>query len=263
MQIQCSGGKGVMELDECYACALNHDNNCGYDYSLLKAIFGSSEKDERANEGHVTDLTGCLRRAWYDKTNPQPEYVHEILARWLGTATHMATEGSDERLESELPLSYDGLKGTADVVYKDGRVVDLKTSRWLYPQKLPYGSHELQVNIYAHMLRKQGREFNRLRIQYVDMSGPSKCRKCRVPVRMFDGELKCPSCFQYVSNAHLGAVLVDIPIWSDQDIEDLIRNRKDLLEGALAFGSPPEREAGYLCAYCSHREICNPDTTEV
>jgi CRISPR/Cas system-associated exonuclease Cas4 (RecB family) len=262
MKIQCSGGKGVLPVEDCYACALSGGNVCGYDCSLLKAIFGSSQKSERANAVHVTDLTGCLRRSFYDKTEPKPEFVHEVLARWLGTAMHAAAEGSDELYDSELPLEWDGLKGTADVVYKDGRVVDYKSTRWLIPQRLPYGSHALQVNIYAHMLRRMGREVSSLAIQYVDMSGPTKCRRCKVPVRMFEGELRCPACFNPIANAHLGAVLYEIPLMSEKEIESLIAERKEILETSMIFGSPPAREPGYLCAYCAHREVCNPDTTE-
>jgi CRISPR/Cas system-associated exonuclease Cas4 (RecB family) len=250
-----------MAASECLRCALARQNVCGYDYTLLRRMFAASEKEERRSEIHVTDLTGCLRRAYYDKTQPQPEYVHETLARWLGTAVHASAEGSDEHLDSELPLSFEGIVGKADVVYKDGLVLDFKTSRWLYPAKLPYGSHEAQLNLYAWLLRKQGREVNRLQIQYIDLSGPSKCRRCKVPVRMFQGpdgttEIKCPSCFQFVPGAHLGAVLVDIPLWGEREVEALVVERKETLEKALVFGTLPAAEAGYLCNYCSHREIC-------
>jgi len=264
MKIHCSGGKGELEHEACLACALSARGGqpCGYDYALLKAIFAGSQKEARRKEIHVTDLAGCLYRAYLDKTRHPAEYVHEILARWLGSAVHAHVEGSDEYLDSELPLAVDGLVGTADVVYQDGRVVDTKTTRWLYVHKLPYGSHELQLNLYAWMLRRLGRAVTRLQIQYIDLSGPTKCRKkgCGVPVRMFDGELRCPSCFGYVPGAHLGAALVEVPIWPEEDVERLVAERKNALEEALVFGRPPEREPGFLCAYCAHREYCSIET---
>jgi len=262
MKINCSAGKGIMQLDDCLACALNEENLCGYDYALIKNMMNDEKKESRRSEIHVTDLTGCLRKAWYEKVSPQPEYIHETLARWLGVNFHQSVEGSNEVLDSELPLEDEGLVGTADIVYKDGRIVDLKQSRWIFPSKLPYGSHATQVNIYAHLLRKMGREVTKLQVQYVDASGPTKCRKCKVPVRADDGILKCPNCGSIIANAHLGAVLVNIPIWEDADVEAYISERKENLRGALELGLPPEKEPGFLCAYCSSVSICMPGEYE-
>jgi hypothetical protein len=260
--ILCSAGRGVTDQGECLACALSIAP-CGYDYALLKAMYASSEAEQRRSEIHVTDLTGCLRRAWYDKCEPSPEYPHAVLVRWLGSAIHAYADGSDIFLESELPLQHSGIVGKADVVYRDGRVVDFKTTRWLYTGKLPYGSHALQLNIYAWMLRQMQREVNRLQIQYIDTSGPTKCRKCKTAVRMFAGEIKCPQCFQHVSGAHLGAVLVDVPIMTDAEVQQHIEGRRSDLEAAIAMNIPPEREPGYLCqGYCAHYDKCRPNLAE-
>ena len=262
MKINCSAGRGILELEECLSCALEGRNDCGYDYALIKSMMNDEKKESRRSEIHVTDLTGCLRKAWYDKVSPQPEYIHETLARWLGVNFHHAVEGSDDVLDSELPLQDDGLVGTADIVYKDGRIVDNKFTRWIFPSKLPYGSHATQVNIYAHLLRKMGREVTKLQIQYVDASGPTKCRKCKVPVRAYDGILKCPNCENIIANAHLGAVLVDIPMWSEEEVEAYITESKENLLGALALGLPPEKEPGFLCAYCPSVGVCQPGEYE-
>jgi len=262
MKINCSGGKGVMELQDCFACALEGENICGYDYALIKEMMSDQDKEERRNSIHVTDLTGCLRRAYYDKKEPAAEYIHETLARWLGTNFHHAAENQDELFDSELLLSHNGIVGRSDLVYKNGRIVDYKFVRWMYVDRLPYGSHALQLNIYGYMLRKQGRPVTRLQVQYVDASGPTKCKKCKVPVRMYEGELKCPNCFQYIPNAHLGAYLCDIPIMSDEEVEANILHRKEELEASLALGMPPAREPGYLCAYCAHAQKCCPDMDE-
>jgi len=261
MNITCSAEKGVLDTEKCLVCALDTPP-CGYDRAVLKNIFGDSQHEERKSTIHVTDLTGCIRKAWYEKTNPAPEYPHEALTRWLGTKIHGAIEGSDEFMDSELPVVWDTLVGKSDIVYKDGRIVDIKTSRWLIPSKLPYGSHVLQVNIYAFMLRKMGRDVSRLQIQYIDMSGPSKCRACRLAVRMYDGVYRCPSCGKEIKNAHLGAMLVDIPIMRDDEIMERISERKENLENAMAMGIAPQKEPGYLCSYCNSVEICGPALTE-
>lgn len=257
MNIICSFNNETLTTEDCLKCALSSGRApCGYDYALLKALYGSSEQSERANSIHVTDLTGCPRRAYYDKREPSPEYPHEMLVRWMGSGMHGMVEGSDQHLDCELALAHDGIVGRSDLVYKDGRLVDMKFTRWMYPNKLPYGSHALQVNIYAWILRKMGRDINRLQIQYIDASGPSKCRKCRLPVRMIEGELKCPKCLSAPSNAHLGAYLIDVPVYRDDEVEAMISTRKANLEAALAMGMPPEAEPGFLCAYCAHTAKC-------
>lgn len=261
MKITCSAGKGEMAHTACLACALSSGHPpCGFDYMILRSLFDDRTSEKRRSEIHVTDLTGCLRKAALDKLSPAAEVVHETLARWMGTHMHGVLEGSNDLVDSELDVAWAGIVGRADVVYRDGRLLDFKTSRWIFPAKLPYGSHALQVNIYAWMLRKMGRPINRLQIQYIDMSGPTKCRKCRVPVRMIEGELKCPQCSNFVSGAHLGAVLVEVPLMTDEEVEDQILHRKEALQAALDMNFPPEAEPGYLCSYCPHYQVsCFPE----
>ena len=172
---------------------------------------------------------------------------HKMLARTIGTAWHKFVETNDEHVECELPVEWNELVGTADIVYRDGRIVDNKTTRWLSPSKLPYGSHALQVNIYAFMLRQMGREVRSLAIQYIDMSGPTKCRACRLPVEMVDGNLVCPRCGSTPKDAHLGVTLVDIPLMTDVDVLDEIHDKIKNLQAAIDLGMPPEASP-FTCA---------------
>ena len=260
MKIICSVTNGLFSTAECLDCALGSGRPpCGYDYALLKAMYGSSEQETRAAEIHVTDLTGCARRAYYDKREPSPEYPHEMLVRWMGSGFHGMVEGSDTYMDSELVLAYDGIVGRSDIVYRDGRLVDLKFTRWMVLSNLPYGSHILQVNVYAWILGKMGREVNRLQIQYIDASGPTKCRAHKVAVRNIDGVLACPKCLTSPKGAHLGAYLIDVPLMPDWEIEQAIQTRKRNLKDALAMGFPPEREVGFLCGYCAHAARCQPE----
>ena len=43
MKINCSAGKGIMELEDCLACALAGDNACGYDYALIKNMMNDEK----------------------------------------------------------------------------------------------------------------------------------------------------------------------------------------------------------------------------
>ena len=87
--ILCSAGRGEFTKEACLSCALNQQNECGYDYSILNALF----KDKERIGIHVTDLTGCIRQAWYTKTVPVAEYVHDMLNRFIGTAVHAVYRG--------------------------------------------------------------------------------------------------------------------------------------------------------------------------
>lgn len=137
--------------------------------------------------------------------------------------------------------------------------MDLKTTRWLKPSKLPYGHHAQQVNVYAHMLKKMGYEVESLAIQYVDMSGPTKCRKCYVPVHMTStGLIECPKCGQTPKDAHLGAMVFEVPMLDDEEIEAFMIERRDVLIKAFEDEQEPEREVGFLCNYCNHFETCKP-----
>ena len=243
---------------ECLACSLSGMANCSFDYSLLLAMFHDKERTGI----HVTDVVGCLKQAYYNHVNPQPMRIHEKMLLFLGTMTHKMLEDAvdEQRFDAELPLKALGIEGTADVVYHDGKIVDLKTTRWINPAKLPYSKHEVQINVYAQMLREQGREVKSLWIQYIDMSGPTKCRSCRVPFRMMDdGMLACPRC-GYVPkkpySSHLGAILKEIPLWTERQVKDHITQRKDILESALAENKAPSAEPGFLCRYCVHQYEC-------
>ena len=179
----------------------------------------------------------------------------------LGSATHEYFEDNDSVIQSEVPLEAYGIIGTTDVYYEaDKRLVDTKTTRWLTPSKLPYGSHELQINIYAAMLEASGKEVERLFIQYIDMSGPSKCRSCKLPVEMDEwGGIACPKCHEPVNNGHLGAVLLEVPKMTREEITSYIVDRRDTLRTSLETGVPPEREESWLCNYCKHMTTCLGD----
>jgi hypothetical protein len=248
MNVLCSGSRYVGPIEDwrCTDCALNNENDCGYGYRLLKAIFATQEGESRRDEIHVTDITGCLKKAYLDKKRETAPYVHNMLYLFLGIAIHNALDIDDEHVESEVSVGSDGLVGRADAVFDD-TLEDLKTTRWLNPSNLPYGAHEKQINIYNTFLRK-----DRLRLQYIDLSGPTKCRKCRVPVQMgLDGELTCPKCGVPPKNAHLGAVLFDVP---NVDMDEYVDERVAKLSISIATGDEPGAEQSYLCSYCPHTD---------
>jgi CRISPR/Cas system-associated exonuclease Cas4 (RecB family) len=253
--IKCSAGKGELPKDECLACALAGSNTCGYDYALIAAMFS----DKVRTGIHVTDLTGCLRNAYYVKTVPVAEYVHDMLNRFLGTGVHKYIESfpSDE-YRNEVALKGLGLEGTADIIYKNGRLTDFKTTRWMKPGNLPYVSHVQQLNIYAAMLRENGVDVKSAAIQYIDLSGPPKCKVCKGQLsREHDGVPVCTRCERLAPEAHNGALVVEIPLDDHQDIAQWIETRRSILEMSIETGSVPDMEESYLCGYCPFYDICD------
>jgi len=248
-----SGEEVTQEV--CMKCAVDGVNSCGYDYGLLRFIF--RDRQERPDI-HVTDLTGCLRKAYFGKKIPPVQYPHEVLVLSLGSITHGLLEtGEDDTDKTELPLDALGIKGTADRVHflpGGARIIDYKTTRWLKPSNLPYGSHELQVNIYAALLREQGFNVQSAAIQYIDLSGPTKCRACKLTLAPRDMGLVCPSCGNTPANAHLGAVLYEVTLRPHEEIVDLITERRDTLALALEMEDVPDAETGWLCKYCAYAD---------
>jgi len=255
MNVICSDGKGELTTEQCLECALKspkHHPPCGFDHGFLKSLF---DTEDRSEEIHVTDILGCLKRSYLGKVDRKPVHVHELIVLAMGRAVHSLVEKSDEVASSEMSLEYEFLVGTSDRVYKDGRVVDYKSTRWLMPDKLPYGKDEAQVNVYGFMLRRMGFPVTSLAIQYIDMSGPTKCRACKRTVRMYD-TLRCPNCMKEVKNAHLGAVLYEVDMWNESELEWYIRDNMAKLSKALTDKIAPEATVGYLCGYCAHSDEC-------
>jgi CRISPR/Cas system-associated exonuclease Cas4 (RecB family) len=251
----CSGGKGEVSVDACLACARAMEQTCGYDYALVNILL----HDKQRVGIHVTDITGCLRKAWYGKTQSQPEYLHSRAYILIGNAMHEYAEHHAAEGDAERTIEACGLVGTMDV-YRDRKILDLKTTRWLTPSKLPYGSHAMQVNIYAEMMREAGYPVDELWLQYIDMAGPSRCKTCKAPfVPDSSGYLSCPRCHREYSGAHTGAELVRIEMYPREEVREYIETRRDILLNALNGGDAPEKEPSFLCqGYCPFQEICQP-----
>ena len=110
------------------------------------------------------------------------------------------------------------------------------------------------------MLRAQGREVTSAAIQYIDVSGPSKCPSCKgkcAPGQ--DGVMQCTRCTRVLPNAHTGAYVVEIPLEPEAMISEWIQTRRKILEMSLEAGETPEAEPSFLCDYCSFVEKCTSE----
>ena len=252
----CPITKQELTSEGCLAHAVaSRPAPCGYDYTLLKKMFEDSNR-----EGiHTTDLLGCLKRTVLTKQNPIAEPVPAMLARTLGTLTHAVLEidEKDQTALSEIPVSRGGVVGTVDLFYPQQKtLVDFKTTRWLKIANLPYGSHSMQVNIYAWMLEGSGYEIEKLFVQYIDLSGPSKCRSCKIYLEMNDGVLSCPRCGKAPKDAHMGTALIEIEKMDSEEVGQYVKEKKERVEAGLETGLV-EAEPSWLCYYCAHLPNCH------
>ncbi len=246
------------------ACAARGDNGCGWDYALLRAVRDDSIRQRVGY--HVTELKSCLLKAYYTRTmESQPQYPSDRMYVFLGTMTHHILEGSDHQTWTEVPfqvrLGNHDLYGTVDV-YSPAlkRIVDYKTTRSLKPWGLPYGEHEEQVKIYAIMLRKLGLAVDSAAVQYIDLSGPSKCAYCKTG-RLEPGPVyTCRNCGKEWDNdrLHTGALSYEVKLDDREltDIEARLHTRLSTLSQALETQTPPAGEVGWLCNFCPFRARC-------
>lgn len=248
MKVLCSRGiYGEITTDECLACALhNNGGPCGYSYPLLKAMFANSEDDKRRSEIHVTDIKGCLRKAYLDKIDPQPTYVHKMIPLFIGTAVHKAIEDAvqdDPNVQSEVSVEIGNVIGRIDFI-SGNTMWDIKTTRWMTPSKLPYGDHETQINIYNSQ-----HDLN-MKLQYIDVSGATTCRKCKDILEPEGDLLVCKNCgYVGTADAHLGAMIVDV---ERKEVLDNVNERAEILADCMRNSTRPEPEPSWLCRYCSH-----------
>lgn len=255
MNVLCSGEvyDKPINTTTCLACCIEKGSNppCGYGYRLLYSMFKGME--DRSDEIHVTDLTSCLLKAYMDKIDPAPKRVHEILPLWIGIAIHDALDMNNDYVTSEITVDYNGVVGRVDaVIYPpemDTIIEDTKTKRWMSLSQNVSPENARQVNMYRVMRGKQ----DKMQIQYIDMSGPSKCRKkeCkRATMQMINGVVQCPKCGNTSKEFHLGASITQVDV--QQDTPYFIAQRYDILNDALCQSKAPDAEPGWMCGYCPH-----------
>lgn len=248
MKLICSGEvyPDPIEVETCLKCAKEKvAPPCGYSYPLIKAM---THQEERTGI-HVTAVIGCLLRSFYDLVDEEPKFLHDHLALWLGRSTHSDIENVlvDDEVKTEVQVTYEGIEGRIDVIQGED-IIDFKTTGYLDPYRLPYGSHRTQVALYQRMAGLDGK----LYIQYISMTGPSKCKKCKQTMQLLNGRVQCPQCGAGNSNSHLGAKMIEI----DPENTDEYIARAKVLKEAVETNVPPVGEPSWLCYYCSHINKC-------
>jgi len=170
---------------------------------------------------YVSEASGCLRKAYYDRVSPSPTLDVTNIVLTIGNGIHrvlqqyLAKKGWKTEVEVRLKIKIGELVGHADLVAPDGTVVELKTVNEV-PSK-PYPNHVMQINAYLNMLRsKEGY------IAYIGRDGRVKVFKVSPDRKLFIKLIK----------------------------------RANYLHYSLVNLKPPKPERSPLCNQCPYRWRC-------
>lgn len=130
------------------------------------------------NTYHVSTLTNCLAKAYFETTSPVNEPIGSAWAKLRGTLLHYMVRSlgwSELRVKMSFQLADEtiAIVGYVDAFDPDtATVYDLKTTRFARWQAekghIPRENHVAQVQCYATILGQYGIAVNRLVLVYVD-----------------------------------------------------------------------------------------------
>ena len=246
--VRCERTGKIVDGTTCISCA--GASSC-FPPAYLRLLFASQLKERTGI--HVTDLTGCLRKAYFSKTEAAPPIrPGSMLPIMMGNLVHGALEGHGGESEHKVSMTLDGVTVVGSVDAVDGGIVEYKTTRWLKPGNLPYGNHKAQVTYYAVLLREMGQPVARAMLYYIDLSGPSRCPRCKREV------VDCLCGYRH-QETHRGVATFPVH-FADSEL-DAAKNemlqRAKALKASLDTLTPPELEKSWLCRYCDFRGTCD------
>ena len=218
--IVCQHNQKVQECQECNALLPT---------SLWNRLNWQRFQPE-PNTYHVTTLTNCLAKAYFERTSPTNEPLSSAWAKLRGTMIHYMVRSlgwSELAVKMRFPLDDETITITGHVDAfepETGTVYDLKTTRFAKWQAdkghIPRESHTIQVQCYATLLELYGISVNRLVLVYAD-----------------DKEL-------IPKEAPLG------------NRREWMINRATNLHRAFKGSCLPKPEPGSSCKYCPYAEQC-------
>jgi CRISPR/Cas system-associated exonuclease Cas4 (RecB family) len=179
---------------------------------------------------HVTTLTNCLAKAYFERTSPIEETVQSAWAKLRGSLIHYVTRSLGwSELRTKMTFDLQGEVITV-VGYVDAydpetaTIYDLKTTRFVSWQAdkgfIPRANHITQVQCYYTMLDIYGIPVNRLVLIYVD-----------------DKDI----------------ITKQVPLGNRRQ---WMIERASMLHMALTYSKLPKPEVGSGCKYCYFLENC-------
>jgi len=204
-------------------------------YFLRRVVESSrDESEKRRGELHLTDLTSeCMRRIWYDKRDPWPDDIPNLLRMWQGQMLHQMPLLK----EHELELEFEGVKTRIDE-YGDGILIEKKFVTFVPRDESElkrYYSHYIkQVEYEALILSANDREVRKAYLLFVCRGEPEPNRP---PIAVFE-------------------IPLDMDVIAARFAEEVEAYRV-----VLSSDTPPDiprtfSPFEYPCSYCKYRPRC-------
>lgn len=220
MKIRCPDGseKTVGECRECSKC---------FPKPITRMLLQGRDKKKRNTERQrfgVTRLVGnCLRKTYYEYTEPVAHPLDKLWIFTRGTAIHEFVQKNipkeDSEIFKELKFASFDVIGFVDAVH-DGALYEFKTTANI-PEE-PQEAHVLQAQAYYSMLSKdQQKKVKNILIIYFSMH----------KIKVFEV--------------------------APRDVCSYLEARGAILVKALKSSVAPKREESWLCDYCDHKDICH------
>jgi len=206
---------------------------------------------ERPDGISVTQLLGCPRKVFLEKTT---EFYEAPLSNWpamRGTLVHAILEGQSgdgATVEERYEKQHRGvtISGQPDSVRAVGKGKKRLLRDWKSTNKLPqydsaYSSHKLQVNIYRWLLDLDPR-LTEIEVVYISMDGVKAIA------------LKRGGTTKY------GRVIAD-EVMTDEQVEDYLDKRLFVLDAQNKQGKPVayhnvDEEDLWNCNFCPIKNLC-------
>jgi CRISPR/Cas system-associated exonuclease Cas4 (RecB family) len=183
------------------------------------------------NTYHVSALTNCLAKAYFERMSPICESLESAWAKLRGTLLHYIVRSlgwSELAVKTQFQVDSEkiAITGHVDAFEPEtGTIYDLKTTKFAKWQAqkghIPRGIHTAQVQCYATMLEQYGISVNRLVLVYAD-----------------DKEL----------------IPKEVPLGNRKQ---WMIERATTLHRALKEAMTPKPEVGSSCKYCPFVDKCH------
>lgn len=216
----------LVSFEDCISCAQTTKNECHFTAPIIKAIL---DREEEKREGiTVTQLSGCLRESYLSSKYDYYADLEQLYFAFRGEIAHLIIERYQEEdaiVEQRFYRKYNGIKisGKPDVILADKKLIrDYKTTKEVPRFSYPYRNHSQQLNLYAWLVPY---EIKRLQVVYLDMKGVKVC---------------------------------EAQLWSEEEVEALLKEKLPVLDAAFSRGIvPPADFDNWQCnGWCNVKAIC-------
>lgn len=192
-------------------------------YEWFYGIIERQRRIYREKYIHVSELTQCLRRSYYNRTRVEQRVDVKNIILTIGNGIHRVlqeylreTKGWSIEVELKINLGGFWLVGHADIITDDNEILELKTVSKIPGQ--PYINHLMQLNAYLYM--------GKAKIGYLIYIDKNK------------GNVKV---FKHYR---------DNKLWNE------LKKRAHSYWTSLRNNKPPAPEFSPLCQYCQWKWLC-------